>query len=118
MALNETVRIPQPVADALRSLSEAEQAEAFSQAMSAALKMTPAERVELMRDALSVSQGGMTDCPLPDVDLAVLGQFEGYVASKHLWRDVLLTGALMRQLEVAAGDKSKLPWCPAVPREE
>lgn len=117
MSEDVVARVPQPVADALISLSEAEQAAALGEAMYEALELSPQERVELMRDALSVSERGMAQVSLAGVDSDAIAKFESFVASKHLWRDVLLTGALMRRLEVAAGDKTSLPWCPEVPRK-
>ncbi|NTW29023.1 MAG: hypothetical protein HGA39_06650 [Coriobacteriia bacterium] len=92
-------RLPEPVVTRLSALGDAERiSAAVNTALASILAAEPDDRVAMMRDALPLMDGPLTETPALALDSATLEAFNAYCAEKGLKRDVIVAGALRRQL--------------------
>lgn len=96
-----SIALPQPIVEQLAALGGVEQqGAAITDAMSAALRGSVDDRRALMQSALPLMKGPRMDLVAASVDPDVRTAFQSYCASKGLRADVLLAGALVKQLGI------------------
>jgi len=106
-----SLTLPETIVERLTSLGSADaRSAAVSGAIASVLQGTPDYRRALMQSALPLMEGPLVDFAVPSVGQEVLGAFEEYCRDKAIKSDVLLSGALMAQLGIAAPPSAEKPW--------
>lgn len=68
---------------------------------------TPSDRFAMMQAALPLLEGPSSEFELPEVDQDLLERFREFCQSKSLRGEVLLTGALMSELEMVGASEAE-----------